>query len=164
MPNDGFYGAESKAPGRVGCRVFSSWQTRGSGFTLEGNLLSNMKTTRTYALGFLKARSEEGDSAGAFEVEYRLSCSGELYNRNIKTGDWRKSDATRILLRTPFELFVASDPFDDYPQELCARLVVNRVVIENPPKSFTRVFLPDEDASLSRHSLEQKRVLQVLDR
>jgi hypothetical protein len=111
-----------------------------------------MKTTRTYALGFLKARSEEvkarseeGDSAGAFEVEYRLSCSGELYNRNIKTGDWRKSDATRILLRTPFELFVASDPFDDYPQELCARLVVNRVVIENPPESFTRVFLPDED-------------------
>jgi hypothetical protein len=38
-----------------------------------------------------------------------------------------------------------SHPFADYPQELCARLAVNRVVNENPSKSFTRVFLPDED-------------------
>jgi hypothetical protein len=102
-----------------------------------------MKTTRTYALGFLKARSQGADSAGVVEVEYRLACSGELYNRNIKTGDWRKSDATRILLRTPFELFVASHPFDDYPQELCARLVVNRAIESD--QSFTRGFLSDED-------------------
>jgi hypothetical protein len=102
-----------------------------------------MKTTRTYTLVFLKARSEGGSSAGTVEVEYRLACSGALYNRNIKTGDWRKSDATRVLLRTPFELFVASHPFDDYPQELCARLVVNRAIESD--QSFTRVFLPDED-------------------
>jgi hypothetical protein len=101
-----------------------------------------MKTTRTYALGFLKARSEGELSAGAVEVEYRLACSGALYNRNIKTGDWRKSDATRVLLRTPFELFVASHPFDNYPQELCARLVVNRAIESDG--SFTRGFLPDE--------------------
>jgi hypothetical protein len=102
-----------------------------------------MKTTSTYALDFLKAGSEGGLSAGAIEVEYRLACSGALYNRNIKTGDWRKSAATRVLLRSPFELFVASHPFDDYPQELCARLVINRAIESD--QSFTRGFLPDED-------------------
>jgi len=55
------------------------------------------------------------------EVEYRLACSGELYNRRVVTANWRKSDITRVLLREPFELFVASQPFNDYPQELCAR-------------------------------------------
>jgi hypothetical protein len=102
-----------------------------------------MKTTRTYTLGFLKARSEGGPSAGAVEVEYRLACSGELYNQNITTGDWRKSAATRVLLRTPFQLFVASQPFDNYPQELCARLVVNQAIESD--QSCTRGFLPDED-------------------
>jgi hypothetical protein len=52
--------------------------------------------------------------AKSVEVEYRLACSGELYNRNVLTADWRKSDVTRILLRTPFELFVASQPFAHY--------------------------------------------------
>jgi hypothetical protein len=42
----------------------------------------------------------------AFEVEYRLACSGVLYNRRVITADWRKSDASRILLREPVELFV----------------------------------------------------------
>jgi hypothetical protein len=94
-------------------------------------------------LTFWRLGSEGRPSAGTVEVEYRLACSGALYNRNIKTGDWRKSDATRALLRTPFELFVASHPFDDYPQELCARLVVNRAIESD--QSFTRGFLPDED-------------------
>src|SRR5271165_6575425 len=96
-----------------------------------------------YVLRFLKERSEGERSAGAVEVEYRLACSGELYNRNIQTSDWRKGSATRILLRTPFELFVASQPFDDYPQELCARLVLNRAIESD--QLFTRGFLPDKD-------------------
>jgi len=96
-----------------------------------------------YALGFLKERSEEKLSTGAVEVEYRLVCSGELYNRNVKTGDWRKSGVARILLRTPFELFVASEPFEDYPQELCARLVVTRA--SESDHLFARGFLPDKD-------------------
>ncbi len=65
---------------------------------------------------------------GAVEVEYRLACSGELYNRRVETADRRKCDSTRVLLRRePFELFVASRPFDDYPQELCARLKLSDV-------------------------------------
>jgi len=96
-----------------------------------------------YALGFLKERSEGKHSVGAVEVEYRLACSGELYNRNVQTGDWRKSDASRILLRTPFELFVASHPFEDYPQELCARLVLTYAT--ESEQLFTRTFLPDKD-------------------
>src|SRR5262249_41598581 len=60
----------------------------------------------------------------AFEVEYRLACSGQLYNRRVLTADWTKEPAARVLLRKPVELFVASQPFDDYPQELCARLKV----------------------------------------
>jgi hypothetical protein len=96
-----------------------------------------------YALRFLKERLEGKPPAGEVEVEYRLACSGELYNRSIKTGDWRKSDATRILLRTPFELFVASQPFDDYPQELCARLVLTRAIESD--QLFSRGFLPDKD-------------------
>src|SRR5215831_17917274 len=68
-------------------------------------------------------RPPDGEFAQeAVEVEYRLACSGELYDRRVVTADWRKSDITRVLLREPFELFVASHPFDDYPQELCARL------------------------------------------
>lgn len=96
-----------------------------------------------YVLQFLERLSNKSDSADGVQVEYRLACSGELYNRSIQTHDWRKSDATRVLLRTPFELLVASQPFDDYPQELCARLVVTRVT--ESEQRFTRTFLPDRD-------------------
>lgn len=55
-------------------------------------------------------------------VDFRLACSGELYAGRVLTSDWRKSDVTRVLLRDPFELLVASMPFDAYPQELCLRM------------------------------------------
>jgi hypothetical protein len=54
--------------------------------------------------------------------EYRVVCSGELYNGNVQTFDWRKSDATRRLLTLPFPLNVVSQPFHAYPQELSLRL------------------------------------------
>lgn len=102
-----------------------------------------------YLLRFLeKAANQATDpAANAVGVEYRLACSGELYNRRVQTFDWRKSDATCLLLRTPFELFVASKPFSAYPQELCARLTISYVTEEqtvgNVPS--TGLFLPDED-------------------
>ena len=96
-----------------------------------------------YVLQFLERLSNKRDSADGVEVEYRFACSGELYNRSVRTGDWRNSDATRVLLRTPFELFVVSQPFEDYPQELCARLVLTRVT--ESEQRFTRTFLPDKD-------------------
>jgi hypothetical protein len=97
-----------------------------------------------YLLQFLETCS--GQSAGAVDVEYRLACSGELYNRRVQTFDWRKSDATRVLLKAPFELFVVSRPFANYPQELCARMTLNFVTeqgIGNVP--VTSILLPDED-------------------
>lgn len=89
----------------------------------------------------------EGDKPDTVRVEYRLACSGELYNRRVVTTDWRKSDTTRVLLREPLELFVASQPFAAYPQELCLRMAVSRVTEqENVANiSASSSFLPDED-------------------
>ncbi|MFZ1101817.1 MAG: hypothetical protein WAN86_02915, partial [Hyphomicrobiaceae bacterium] len=83
-------------------------------------------------------------------VEYRLACSGEFYNRKVTTFDWRKSDATRLLLAKPFSLQVASRPFDSYPQELCMRFTVGFETEQTshtqlPGSTFTSTFLPDED-------------------
>jgi hypothetical protein len=93
-------------------------------------------------------RPPDGEFAEeAVEVEYRLACSGELYNRRVVTADWRKSDITRVLLREPFELFVASRPFDDYPQELCARLELSYITEREESRGvgFISNFLPDNE-------------------
>jgi hypothetical protein len=57
-----------------------------------------------------------------------------------------------VLLRDPFELFVASRPFDDYPQELCARLKLPSVKLPSvTEKEESRgvpsisIFLPDSE-------------------
>jgi hypothetical protein len=101
-----------------------------------------------YVLRFLeKAPNDNTEPPEAVHVEHRLACSGELYNRTILTSDWRKSDATRILLQAPFELFVASQPFADYPQELCVRLTLSYVTEQTSAENctFNQIFLPDED-------------------
>lgn len=98
-----------------------------------------------YLLKFLKASSTQSETsaAGSVRVEYRLACSGEFYNCRVETFEWRKSDITRVLLRTPLELFVASHPFNSYPQELCVRL--NLSVVTEQEGRATRTILPDED-------------------
>lgn len=102
-----------------------------------------------YLLRFLEGRSAliGREIADRVTVEYRLACSGELYNRKVITaGGWRKSDVTRVLLRTPLELFVASQPFAAYPQELCVRLDLSYVTESHGGKiSSIRTFLSDED-------------------
>lgn len=97
-----------------------------------------------YLLKFL--RQAQDRSAGV-NVEYRLACSGEFYNRKVLTFDWRKSDITRILLERPFPVFVVSQPFDSYPQELCVRITLNFVSEEggSPSMRGIRTFLPDID-------------------
>jgi hypothetical protein len=97
-----------------------------------------------YLLKFLQ---EAQSRSGGVDVEYRLACSGEFYNRRVETFDWRKSDVTRILLDQPFSIFVASRPFDSYPQELCVRLTLNTVTEEGgaPNMRGIRTFLPDDD-------------------
>jgi hypothetical protein len=98
-----------------------------------------------YLLKFLE--KAEDQCIGGEEVEYRLACSGEFHNRKVETFDWRKSDVARILLDKPFLIFVASQPFDSYPQELCVRMTLNRVTEEAgaPNARGVRRFLPDED-------------------
>lgn len=70
-----------------------------------------------YVLDFLSGLNSHSMSDQA-TFEYRLLCSGELFNGKVLTADWRKSDATRPLLLSPFGLHVCSYPFDDYPQEI----------------------------------------------
>jgi hypothetical protein len=98
-----------------------------------------------YLLKFLEKAQDQ--SIGGEEVEYRLACSGEFYNRKVITADWRKSDVTRILLNKPFLIFVTSRPFDSYPQELCVRVTLNSVTEEGGASTMrgSRTFLPDED-------------------
>ncbi len=98
-----------------------------------------------YLLDFL--RSAANTSTGNVRVEHRLLCSGELYNRRVIACDWRKSDVTRVLLREPFELFVASQPFEAYPQELCIRLALPFVTEQESEGQFSclRRFLPDDE-------------------
>ena len=97
-----------------------------------------------YFVKFLQAPDQQ---AGGDEVEYRLVYSGELYNRKVLTHDWRKSDITRILLKQPVRLLVASRPFATYPQELCLRLTIAFVTEQATAGNSTSslIFLPDDD-------------------
>src|ERR1022692_4522734 len=60
-------------------------------------------------------------------IEYRLACSGEFYNRTVSAGSWRPLEKTRLLLQQPFELYVVSQPFNAFPQELCLRFGLNLI-------------------------------------
>jgi hypothetical protein len=97
-----------------------------------------------YLLKFLQ---ESRDRSAGINVEYRLACSGEFYNRKAVTHDWRKSDVSRVLLERPFPIFVASQPFDSYPQELCVRTTLNFVTETggSPAMRGSLTFLPDSD-------------------
>lgn len=73
--------------------------------------------------------------------EYRLVCSGALYNRTVNTTNWKRNNESRLLLDDPFQLSVCSIPLDDYPQELCLRFKTNYsdvdmsygVIVDLPP-------------------------------
>jgi hypothetical protein len=80
------------------------------------------------ALRELPAVSTSGVELG----EFRLLCSGILYNGNIETHDWTKSDVCRSLLRGRIVLFVVSHPVDSYPQELVLRVPATLVTEKQP--------------------------------
>src|SRR5260370_5486493 len=98
-------------------------------------------------MSLLQFLQEAQPRSAGVNVEYRLACSGEFYNRKVLTYDWRKSDVTRILLERPFPIFVASRPFDSYPQEMCVQVALNTVTEEggSPSMRSSRTFLPDTD-------------------
>jgi hypothetical protein len=94
-----------------------------------------------YLLSLLQRRTPSASTT----VEYRLACSGELYNCRVQTSDWRKSDATRVLLEEPFPILVVSQPFNSYPQELLVEITLDHVTETGRSGRFARTFLPDVD-------------------
>jgi hypothetical protein len=96
-----------------------------------------------YILDFLKGFSNLQQIEHTVFFEYRLLCSGELYNSRVVTTDWRKSDGTRILIDSPFTLSVCSHPFNEFPQELALRFSVPQITEKHGQK--ISVFYPDEE-------------------
>lgn len=95
-----------------------------------------------YVIDFLKG-FPDAEHSDVVDFEYRLLCSGELYNANVQTFDWRKSTVTRILCDGPFRLLVASNPFDEFPQELALRFSAPLVTERQGNSAF--LFHPDDE-------------------
>jgi hypothetical protein len=79
-----------------------------------------------YVLDFLKGPANHSDGDGV-SFEYRLLCSGELYNAKVETSDWRKSDVACYLCGSPFTLLAVRNPLRHFPQELVLRFTAKRV-------------------------------------
>jgi hypothetical protein len=105
-----------------------------------------------YILDILKqVNSDATELLDSVAFEYRLLCSGELYNANVITADWRKSDVTRLLASRPFLLTVCSHPFNDYPQELSLRF--KTTMITETKGRTTVTFYPDEEIARDLSSI-----------
>lgn len=100
---------------------------------------------------FKQSNSDAPEALDGAAFEYRLLCSGELYNANVITADWRKSDVTRSLVSGPFLLSVCSHPFDDYPQELSLRFKTT-MVAETKGRT-TSMFYADEEIARDLSSI-----------
>ncbi len=92
-----------------------------------------------YVLQFLAGNFDTGITS-----EYRLLCSGELFNKNVRTFDYHKSEPSRWLLAKPFNLRVVSQPFYDYPQELRLVFSCPAYVTEGTEQS-SLTFPPNDD-------------------
>jgi len=86
--------------------------------------------------------SKRQDISDRVRVEYRLLCSGELYNSTGVYTDWRKSMPSRIILTNMAQLFVTSQPFDRYPQELAFTFDCYRT--EDSAERISVHYRPDE--------------------
>jgi hypothetical protein len=76
--------------------------------------------------------------------EFRLLCSGVLYNGRVQTFEWQNSDAARNLITQPCALTVVSQPPDEYPQELCL-LVASPEHVTESGENFMHMFPPDDE-------------------
>jgi hypothetical protein len=92
-----------------------------------------------YVLQFLAGKFDMG-----ITTEYRLLCSGELFNKSVITFDYHKSEPTRWLLAKPFNLRIVSQPFNAHPQEL--RLVFScSAYVTEGTEECSIMFPPDDD-------------------
>jgi hypothetical protein len=97
-----------------------------------------------YVLDYLAGKYGFPSSANAVVSEYRLLCSGELYNGRVKRLDsWRKYDVTRHLLWQPFSLRVVSQPFQNFPQELS--LLITSPEVTETSGNFSLSLRADDD-------------------
>jgi len=98
-----------------------------------------------YVLDALKPQT------GAQQYEFRLLCSGTLYNGNAVGADWAKSEPGRLLLSDPVVLLVVSRPTQAYPQELLLRVSVAAVRTERLPTDktpgFSKIFFPHREVA-----------------
>src|ERR1051325_6496764 len=96
-----------------------------------------------YVLDFLAGRLQSARGENDWQAsEFRLLSSGALYNGNVLTTDWRKSDVVRRILSKPFSLLTCSRPIDAYPQELTLHIGVPGVT--ETRGQFITSFHPDE--------------------
>ncbi len=96
-----------------------------------------------YVLDFLSGFPDSRQSDEMVAFEYRLLCSGELFNGSVETADWRKGTAARMLLDAPFSLIVCSYPFNAFPQEMALRFSASSVTERSGLGAS--LFYPDED-------------------
>jgi len=96
-----------------------------------------------YILDFLSDFPGMTRSDDVVGFEYRMLCSGELYNARVFTSDRCKSSVARILCDSPFTLVVCSYPFDEFPQELA--LQFSAPLVEEVHGRSTGLFHPDDD-------------------
>ncbi len=103
-----------------------------------------------YILDFLKD-AQNSEPKESVQFEYRLLCSGELYNASFEVTDLRKSDGSRFLLHSPVSLLISSSPFDEYPQELTLRFSAKEVTEEQG--NAKSIFFPDDEIADDLSSL-----------
>ncbi len=102
-----------------------------------------------HVLDALSAMNQSG-SVGELH-EFRLLCSGLLYDGTVQTAEWYKSDICRFILQGPITVFNCSSPMDAFPQELMLQVGIRRVEETTQgdgklPKHMTS-FVPDAEVA-----------------
>lgn len=99
-----------------------------------------------YILEFLKGQKTDQSNDQVITCEYRLLCSGEIYNGDVETFEWRKSTASHLILTSPLSVIATIQPFNNHPQELALRFTA-QMVHEECESTFKSIYMfyPDEE-------------------
>lgn len=99
-----------------------------------------------HILDWLRTWSQAKQDKEAITVEYRLICSGHVYNGDVSTADPDKSTACRLLLARPVQLLVVDGPptaSHRYLRELS--LVLSCSLVRITEGNFTITLHPHEE-------------------
>jgi hypothetical protein len=104
-----------------------------------------------YVLEYLAARyANPNDTVLS---EFRLLCSGVLYNARVQEFEWRKIDAARSLLTESCKLAVVSHPLDEYAQESSLFFASPEHDLD-PAGNSTHIFLREPDDDIAQDMAE----------